>query len=249
MGKLAGKVAIVTGASKGIGAGIAKALAAEGAAVIVNYASSKEGADKVVAEITSKGGKAIAVKGDVGKAADVKALFEATKSSFGRLDVLVNNAGVYAFAALESVTEQEYRRQFDINVLGTILATQEAARLFGPEGGSVINVSSVAGYNPVPNTVVYSATKAAIDSVTRVLAMELGPRNIRVNTLSPGAVETEGTHSVGVIGSDVAKEWVARTPLGRIGQPDDIAKVAVFLASPDSAWITGDRITAAGGFR
>ena len=248
MGKLAGKVAVVTGASKGIGAGIAKALAAEGASVVVNYASSREGADKVVAEITAKGGKAVAVQGDVGKSADIKALFEATKKAYGRLDVLVNNAGVFDFAPLESVTEAEYRRQYDINVLGPILATQEALKLFSPEGGSVINVSSVVAYNAMPNSVVYASTKAALDSITRTLAMELGPRKIRVNSLNPGGVETEGTHRVGVIGSEFEKDLVRRTSLGRIGQPDDIAKVAVFLASDDAAWVTGDRITASGGF-
>lgn len=248
MGKLAGKVAVVTGASKGIGAGIAKALAAEGASVVVNYASSPEGADKVVAEITAKGGKAVAVQGDVGKSADTKALFEATKKAYGRLDVLVNNAGVFDFAPLESVTEAEYRRQYDINVLGPILATQEALKLFSPEGGSVINVSSVVAYNAMPNSVVYASTKAALDSITRTLAMELGPRKIRVNSLNPGGVETEGTHRVGVIGSEFEKDLVRRTSLGRIGQPDDIAKVAVFLASDDAAWVTGDRITASGGF-
>ncbi|MEO8421983.1 MAG: glucose 1-dehydrogenase [Hyphomicrobium sp.] len=248
MGKLAGKVAVVTGASKGIGAGIAKAFAAEGASVVVNYASSKEGADKVVAEITGKGGKAVAVQGDVGKPADIKAIFEATKKAYGRLDVLVNNAGVFDFAPLESVTEAEYRRQYDINVLGPILATQEALKLFSPEGGSVINVSSVVAYNAMPNSVIYSSTKAALDSVTRTLAMELGPRKIRVNSLNPGGVETEGTHRVGVIGSEFEKDMVRRTSLGRIGQPDDIAKVAVFLASDDAAWVTGDRITASGGY-
>lgn len=249
MGKLAGKVAIVTGASKGIGAAIAKSFGAEGASVVVNYASAKDGADRVVAEITGKGGKAIAVQGDVAKAADVKALFEATKKSFGRLDVLVNNAGVFEFFPLEAVTEAEFHREFDINVLGPILAAQEAAKLFGPEGGSIINVSSVVSFNPVPASLVYSATKAALDSLTRVLAMELGPRNIRVNSIAPGGVETEGTHRIGVIGSDFEKDIIARTSLGRMGQPDDIAKVAVFLASPESGWITGERITASGGLR
>jgi len=249
MGKLTGKVAIVTGASKGIGAGIAKALAAEGASVVVNYASSREGADKVVAEITSKGGKAIAVGADVAKSSDVKALLESAKKSFGKLDVLVNNAGVFEFFPIENFTEAEFHRQFNTNVLGPTLLAQEALKYFGPEGGSIINVSSVAAYNPPAYSVVYSATKAALDTITQVLAAELGARKIRVNSLSPGGVETEGTHRVGVIGSDFEKDIVRRTTLGRMGQPDDIAKVAVFLASDDSAWITGERITASGGFR
>jgi len=249
MGKLNGKVAVVTGASKGIGAGIAKALADEGAAVVVNYASSREGADKVVAEIAGTGGKAIAVGGDVSKAADLKALFEATKKAYGRLDVLVNNAGVYEFAPIEDVTESEFHRQFNINVLGPTLAAQEAVKHFGPEGGSIINVGSVAGHNPPANSVIYSATKGALDIVTQVLAAELGPRNIRVNSLNPGGVETEGTHRIGVIGSEFEKDMIRRTSLGRLGQPDDIAKVAVFLASPDAGWITGERIAVSGGYR
>jgi 3-oxoacyl-[acyl-carrier protein] reductase len=249
MGKLTGKVAIVTGASKGIGAGIAKAFAAEGASVVVNYASSREGADKVVAEITGKGGKAVAVGGDVAKSADVKALFEATKKAYGRLDVLVNNAGVYDFALIEGVTETEFHRQFNINVLGSTLTAQEAVKYFGPEGGSIINVGSVAGSNPPAATVVYSATKAALDAITQVLATELGPRNIRVNSLNPGGVETEGTHRIGVIGSDFEKDLIRRTSLGRMGQPDDIAKVAVFLASDDAGWITGERLAVSGGYR
>jgi 3-oxoacyl-[acyl-carrier protein] reductase len=248
MDKLQGKVAVVTGASKGIGAGIAKALAAEGAAVVVNYASSREGAEKVVAEITNKGGKAIAVGGDVAKAADVKALLAETKKTFGKLDVLVNNAGVYDFAPLEQFSEAQFHRQFNINVLGPTLMAQEALKLFGNEGGSIINVSSVAAYNSPANSLVYSATKAALDTVTRVLAQELAPRKIRVNSLNPGGVETEGTHSMGVIGSDFEKDMIRRTPLGRLGQPDDIAKVAVFLASDDAGWITGERLTAAGGY-
>ena len=248
MRKLAGKVAIVTGASKGIGAGIAKAFGAEGASVVVNYASSREGADKVVAEITGKGGKAVAVGGDVAKSADVKALFEAAKKSFGKVDVVVNNAGVFEFFPIENFTEVEFHRQFNINVLGPTLAAQEALKYFGPEGGSIINVSSVAAYNPPAYSVVYSATKAALDTTTRVLAAELGPRKIRVNSLNPGGVETEGTHRVGVIGSDFEKDMIKRTALGRLGQPDDIAKVAVFLASDDAAWITGERITASGGY-
>jgi 3-oxoacyl-[acyl-carrier protein] reductase len=249
MSDLTGKVAIVTGASKGIGAGIAKSLAAAGAAVVVNYASSREGADRVVAEITDKGGKAIAVQGDVAKIADVRRLLAETRTAFGKLDILVNNAGIFQFDALEEVSEQEFHRQFNTNVLGPILTTQEALKYFGPEGGSVINVSSVVSQSPVPNAVVYAGTKGALDSVTRVLAQELAPRKIRVNTLAPGGVETEGTHRVGVIGSDFEKQIVAQTALGRIGQPEDIARIAVFLASEDSGWITGERIVASGGFR
>ncbi len=249
MSELTGKVAIVTGASKGIGAAIAKGLGAAGAAVAVNYASSKEGADRVVAEITSKGGKAIAVKGDVSKAADVKRLFAETKKAFGAPDVLVNNAGIYAFDPLEAVTEDEFHREFNTNVLGPILTIQEALKHFGPDGGSVINISSVASTSAPPNSVVYSATKGAVDSIARVLGKELGARNIRVNTIAPGGVETEGTHSIGVIGSDFEKQIVAGTPLGRLGQPEDIARVAVFLASDNARWLTGERIAASGGFR
>lgn len=248
MGKLQGKVAVVTGASKGIGAAIAKALAAEGAAVVVNYASSREGGEKVVSEITAKGGKAIAVGGDVSKAADVKALFEATHKAFGRLDVLVNNAGVYEFAPIQDITEGHYRRQFDINVLGPILATQEALKYFPAVGGSVINVSSIASFIPLPAAAVYSGTKGALDIITKVLALELGSRKIRVNALNPGLIETEGTHTAGVIGSDAEKTMIGRAALNRLGQPDDIAKVAVFLASDDSNWITGERIAASGGY-
>jgi 3-oxoacyl-[acyl-carrier protein] reductase len=249
MRKLQGKVAIVTGASKGIGASIAKHLAAEGAAVVVNYATSKEGADRVVAEILSGGGKAIAVQGDVSKAADVKRLFEETKKAFGSLDVLVNNAGVFQFEPLESVTEDEFHREFNTNVLGLILTTQEAVKHFGPEGGSVINISSIASLNPPPMSVVYSATKSAVDSITRVLGRELGPRKIRVNSINPGGVETEGIHRIGIIGSDLEKQMVTQTPLGRFGQPEDIAPAAVFLASADSAWITGEILVVAGGLR
>jgi 3-oxoacyl-[acyl-carrier protein] reductase len=249
MRKLQGKVAIVTGASKGIGASIAKHLAAEGAAVVVNYATSKEGADRVVAEILSGGGKAIAVQGDVSKAADVKRLFEETKKAFGSLDVLVNNAGVFQFEPLESVTEDEFHREFNTNVLGPILTIQAALKHFGPEGGSVINISSIASLNSTPMSVVYSATKSAVDSITRVLARELGPRKIRVNSINPGGVETEGIHRIGIIGSDLEKQMVAQTPLGRFGQPEDIAPAAVFLASADSAWITGEALVVAGGLR
>jgi 3-oxoacyl-[acyl-carrier protein] reductase len=249
MNELTGKVAVVTGASKGIGAGIAKGLAAAGAAVVVNYASSKEGADRVVAEVVSNGGKAIAVQGDVSSAADVKRLFEETEKVFGSLDVLVNNAGIYKFEPLESVAEAEFHRQFNTNVLGLILATQEAVKHFGPEGGSVINIGSVASVATPPESVVYSATKGAVDAVTRVLAKELGPRKIRVNSINPGGVETEGAHRIGVMGSDFEKQIVARTPLGRFGQPEDIAPIAVFLASADSGWLTGETLLASGGFR
>jgi 3-oxoacyl-[acyl-carrier protein] reductase len=248
MSELTGKVAIVTGASKGIGAGIARGLAAAGAAVVVNYASSREGADRVVADIARKGGKAIAVKADVSKAADVQRLFDETKKAFGALDVLVNNAGVYRFAALEEVTEDEFHRTFNTNVLGLLLATQEAMRHFGPEGGSVINIGSVASTSPTPTAVVYSATKGAVDTITRVLAKELGPKKVRVNAINPGGVETEGTHTMGVIGSDFEKQMVARTSLGRLGQPNDIAPVAVFLASAASGWMTGETIAVSGGF-
>lgn len=249
MSELTGKVAIVTGASKGIGAGIAKSMGAAGAAVVVNYASSKEGADRVVAEITGRGGKAIAVQGDVSKAADVRRLFAETKRAFGAPDVLVNNAGIFAFEPLEAVTEDEFHRQFNINVLGPILTTQEALKHFGPDGGSVINISSVVSTNATPNSVVYSATKGAVDSIARVLGVELAARKIRVNTIAPGGVETEGAHRIGVIGSDFEKQIVAQTPLGRLGQPEDIARVAVFLASDNARWLTGERITASGGLR
>jgi len=247
MSDLKGKVAVVTGASKGIGAGIAKALAKAGAAVVVNYSSSKEGADRVVAEIAGKGGKAVAIQGDVSKAADVQRLFKETKKSFGSVDVLVNNAGVFQFEPLEAATETEFHRQFNTNVLGLILATQEAVKHFGPEGGSVINIGSVASDQTPPMSVIYSATKGAVDAITGVLAKELGARKIRVNSINPGGVETEGTHTAGIVGSDFAKQMVAQTPLGRFGQPDDIAPVAVFLASSDSGWLTGEVIHASGG--
>ncbi len=249
MSELKGKVAIVTGASKGIGAGIAKGLGAAGAAVVVNYASSKEGADRVVKEITGNGGKAIAVQGDVSKATDVQRLFAETKRVFGAPNVLVNNAGIYAFEPLEAVTEDEFHREFNTNVLGPILTIREALKHFGPDGGSVINISSVASESAPPNSVVYSATKGAVDSIARVLGKELGARKIRVNTIAPGGVETEGVHSAGIIGSDFEKQMVADTPLGRLGQPDDIADVAVFLASDNARWLTGERITASGGLR
>jgi 3-oxoacyl-[acyl-carrier protein] reductase len=249
MSDLNGKVAVVTGASKGIGAGIAKSLGAAGAVVVVNYASSKEGAERVVADIKANGGKAIAVKGDVAKAADVERLFDETRKAFGKVDVLVNNAGVYRFDPIEQVTEDEFHRQFNTNVLGTLLATREAVKHFGNNGGSVINISSVASTDAVPTSSIYSATKGAVDTLTRVLAAELGPRNIRVNVIAPGGVETEGVHALGIIGSDFEKQIIGKTPLGRLGQPDDIARVAVFLASDDSAWMTGERLAAAGGYR
>jgi 3-oxoacyl-[acyl-carrier protein] reductase len=247
MSKLKEKVAVVTGASKGIGAAIAKALAEAGASVTVNYASDKAGADKVVAAIVAAGGKAIAVQGSVASPQDVKRIFDANAKAFGRLDVLVNNAGVFKFFPLEETQVEEFHRQFDTNVLGTLLATQESLNHFGPEGGSVINVSSVASLARMPYGSVYAATKGAVDAITRVLGVELAARKIRVNTLAPGGVETEGTHSAGVIGSDFEKQMIAATPLGRLGQPNDIAKVAVFLASADSAWMTAERVVAAGG--
>jgi 3-oxoacyl-[acyl-carrier protein] reductase len=249
MGKLTNKVAVVTGASKGIGAGIAKALAADGASVVVNYASSKEGADKVVADIKAKSGKAVAVQGDVSKQADISKLFAETKKAFGRLDVLVNNAGVYEFSPLGEVTEAQFHKMFDLNVLGLILSSQEALKYFGPEGGSIINIGSVASSSNPPTASVYTATKGAVDSVTRTLSKELGPKKIRVNSINPGMVETEGVHTAGVIGSDFQKWAVSQTPLGRIGQPTDIAPVAVFLASDDSSWLTGELILAGGGSR
>ena len=247
--RLAGKVGVVTGASKGIGAGIAKHLAAEGASVVVNYASSKEGAEQVVNEIIREGGKAIAVQGDVAKTKDVERLFAETKKAFGKLDILVNNAGVYEFAALEETTEEQFQRMFGVNVLGLIQATREALKYFGPDGGSVINIGSTITSVTPPATVVYAATKGAVDTITHVLANELGPRKIRVNSINPGMVETEGVHTLGVIGSDFEKDAVAQTPLGRVGQPGDIAPAVSFLASPDSAWVTGEILQVAGGLR
>jgi 3-oxoacyl-[acyl-carrier protein] reductase len=249
--RLTGKVAVVTGASKGIGAAIAKHLADEGAAVVVNYASSKEGAERVVSEITGKGGRAIAVGADVSRQSDIRRLFAEAQKAFGRLDILVNNAGIYEFVPLEAVTPEHFHKQFDLNVLGLILATQEAARHFGPDGGSVVNISSVASSAAPASASVYSATKAAVDAVTRSLAKELGPRQIRVNAINPGIVETEGTTSARITTdeSDYRKQMEAQTPLGRIGQPRDIAPAAVFLASSDSAWMTGETVYISGGFR
>jgi 3-oxoacyl-[acyl-carrier protein] reductase len=247
MHKLTGKVAVVTGASKGIGAAIAKSLAAAGAATVVNYASSKAGADAVVSAITAAGGKAVAVGGDVSKAADAQGIIEAAISNFGRLDILVNNSGVYEFTPLEAITEESFHRQFNINVLGLLLITQAAAKHLG-EGASIINISSLVSRITPPNSAVYTGTKGAVDAITGVLARELGPRKIRVNSINPGIVETEGTVTAGFIGSDMEKGFVAQTPLGRVGQPADIAGVAVFLASDDSGWLTGETLVAAGGF-
>ena len=247
MRELQGKVAIVTGSSKGIGAAIAKELAAAGASVVVNYATSRDGADRVVREITTKDGRAIAVQGDMSKRADVQRLFAETTKAFGRLDVLVNNAGVFNFQPLAEVTEAEFHRHYDTNVLGPILAIQEAVNHFGADGGSVINISSVAARNQTPNSAVYAGTKSALDTVSRILAMELGPRKIRVNSLSPGYTETEGVMSAGINESEMAKDMVAHTPLGRGGRPEDVAKVAVFLASDRAAWITGEVVTVSGG--
>lgn len=245
--KLQGKIAVVTGASKGIGASIATHLAAEGAAVVVNYASSKEGAERVVAAIARTGGKAVAVQADVSRKAEVERLFTEAEKAFGSIDILVNNAGRYEFAPIEAVTEEHFHKQFDLNVLGPILTSQEAVKHFGSAGGSIINISSGASTLTPPNASVYSATKAAVDAVTKSLAKELGPRNIRVNAINPGMVETEGVHAAGFTESDFRKEVEARTPLGRIGQPQDVAPAAVFLASPDAAWITGETLMVAGG--
>jgi len=248
MGKLAGKTAVVTGASKGIGAGIAKAFGKEGANVVVNYARDKEDAEKVAAAIEKAGGKAITVQADVSRQADVDRLFEVTKKTFGTVDVLVNNAGVYEFAPIDQVTEASYRRMFDLNVLGTVLSTQAALKSMNGSG-SIINVSSVAALTPIPTGSLYSATKGAVDVITRRLAEELGPRKIRVNSLAPGLVETEGTRAAGTSEGNFKETIVARTPLGRVGAVDDIAKVAVFLASDDSGWITGEVLPVGGGAR
>jgi 3-oxoacyl-[acyl-carrier protein] reductase len=249
MHKLEGKVAVVSGASKGIGASIAKHMAAEGAAVVVNYASSNEGANRVVADIEKNGGKAIAVQADVAKKADIERLFSEAKKAFGKIDILVNNAGIYEFSPIEGVTEEHFHKQFNLNVLGLILASQEAVKHFGSSGGSIINISSGASTMAPANTSVYSATKAAVDAVTRSLAKELGSRNIRVNSVNPGMVETEGVHAAGIMESDFRKQVQSQTPLGRIGQPQDIAPAAVFLASSDSAWMTGESLLITGGVR
>jgi 3-oxoacyl-[acyl-carrier protein] reductase len=246
MSKLTGKVAVVTGASKGIGAAIAKSLAAEGASVVVNYASSKAGADSVVSAITADGGNAISVGGDVSNANEAEGIVAAALESYGRVDILVNNSGVYEFAPLEAITPDQFHRMFNINVLGVLLTTQAAAKHMG-DGGSVINIGSVVSRITPPNSAVYTATKGAVDAITGVLSKELGPKKIRVNSINPGMVETEGTHTAGFIGSEFEKHTVAQTPLGRLGQPGDIASVAVFLASDDSAWLTGEQLLASGG--
>ena len=249
MRKLEGKVAVVTGASKGIGASIARHLAAEGAAVVVDYVSSRADAERVVAEITRAGGRAIAVQADVARPADVTRLFAEAVNAFGRVDVLVNNAGVYEFRPLGDITEEHFHKLFDLNVLGLLLASREAVRHFGIEGGSIVNISSIASTLSPADASVYSGTKAAVDAVTRSLAKELGPRNIRVNAVNPGMVETEGVHAAGLDQSDFRKQVEAKTPLGRIGQPRDVAPTVVFLASEDSGWITGESLVIAGGLR
>ncbi|HEV2620248.1 MAG TPA: glucose 1-dehydrogenase [Acidobacteriaceae bacterium] len=249
MSKLTNQVAVVTGASKGIGAEIAKSLAAEGASVVVNYASSKQGADAVVSAITVKGGKAIAIQGDVSKQADISRLFAETQKAFGRLDILVNNAGIYAFAPLDQITEELFHAQFNLNVLGLLLTTKEAVKYFNGEGGSVINISSAVTTLYPPASSTYTATKASVDAITVILSRELGPRKIRVNAINPGIIETEGTHSGGFLGTDFEKTLIAQTPLGRIGQPDDIAPAAVYLASTDSKYITGQILNISGGIR
>lgn len=247
--KLKGKVALITGASKGIGAGIAKAYANQGATVVVNYASNKNDADRVIEEITINGGKAIAIQGNVEKAADVKRIFEEIVKSFGKLDILVNNAGVYSFAGIDDITEESFHRMFNINVLGSILTIQQAAKLFGDNGGAIINVGSIVSTLDMPTTLVYTQTKYAVDAMTRILAKEFGTKKIRVNSINPGLIETEGSHSSGVMNGDAEKWHVSETPLGRVGKPEDIAKVAVFLASEDSYWITGETIAVSGGQR
>lgn len=248
MSKLTGKVAVVTGASKGIGAAIAKSLAAEGAAVVVNYASSKAGAETVVGAIIKAGGKAIAVRGDVSKAAEAQGIIDAAVKNYGRLDILVNNSGVYGFGPIEAITEDDFHRHFNVNVLGLLLTTQAAVKHLR-EGGSIINIGSVVARVTPPNSAIYTGTKGAVDAITGVLARELGPKKIRVNTLNPGMIETEGSVSAGFIGSEFEKAMIAQTPLGRIGQPDDIATIAVFLASEDSRWLTGEQLLAGGGMR
>jgi 3-oxoacyl-[acyl-carrier protein] reductase len=248
-GKLADKVAVVTGASKGLGAAIARGLAAEGAAVVVNYSASKEGADRVVADIKGKGGRAVAVQANVAKQADVERLFSEAKKAFGRLDVLVNNAGIYEMAPLGEITPEHFHKTIDLNVLGLLLATQEAVKLIGPAGGSVVNVSSIVSTVAFPGMAVYCASKAAVDAITRVLAKELGPKKIRVNSVNPGMVETEGLHASGIAESEGRKQYEAQAPLGRIGQPDDIARAVAFLASSDASWMTGETMYVSGGVR
>ena len=248
-GKLNGKVAVVTGASKGIGAGIAKHLAAEGAAVVVNYASSKSDADRVVDEITKRGGKAVAVQGNVARKAEVEQLFSAAKKAFGKVDIVVNNAGVYEFVPLEQITEEHIHKQFEVNVFGLLLTTQEAIKHFDSDGGSIINIGSLVSSLTPPTAVVYNATKGGVDAITRTLAKELGPRKIRVNSINPGMVETEGAIAGGYTEGEMRKSFEAQTPLGRIGQTGDIGPAAVFFASDDSKWITGETLRIAGGLR
>lgn len=247
--KLEKKVAVVTGASKGIGAMIAKQLASEGASVVVNYSSSKEGADRVVSEIKRNGGKAVSIQANITNEEDIKRLFEETNNLFGKLDILVNNAGVYEFIALEEVTADKFHKQFNLNVLGLLLATKEAAKYFGESGGSVVNISSVASTKALPNCSVYSATKAAVDAITKCLGLELGPRGIRVNAVDPGVIETEGLLDAGILESDFRQKMEAQTPLGRIGKPQDIAPAVAFLASDDASWITGETLFITGGLR
>ena len=249
MSPLTHKVAVITGASKGIGAGIAKAIATAGAAVAVNYAGSKEAAERVVNDIVANGGRAIAVQGSVSNATDMRRLFAETKSTFGAVDILVNNAGIGEFAPVEAVSEELYRRLFDTNVLGVMLAVQEALGHFGPNGGSIINISSVASVSPTPGSGIYAATKAAVNTLTTVLAMELGARKIRVNAIAPGPVDTDGTRGVGLIGSELERQLIAQTPLGRLGRPEDIGRIAVFLASDDAQWVSGAWIRASGGLQ
>jgi 3-oxoacyl-[acyl-carrier protein] reductase len=249
MSKLQGQVAVVTGASKGLGAAIAEHLAAAGAAVVVNFASSKAGGEAVVNRIRKADGKAVAVQADVSKPDDIRRLFAETMKAFGKLDILVNNAGVYEFAPLEAISADHFHKHFNLNVLGLLLTTQEAVKHFGPAGGTIINMSSFAATSAPPSTSVYSGTKAAVNAITRSLAQELGPRKIRVNAISPGVVETEGLHAAGISGSDFQRQIETQTPLGRISQPQDVAPAVVFLASPDSAWITGENLYVSGGLR
>jgi 3-oxoacyl-[acyl-carrier protein] reductase len=249
MRKLDGKVAVITGASKGIGASIAEQLAAEGASVVVNYATSQSGADALAKRIVAKGGKALVIQGDMSQAADIEGLFTKTRDFYGKLDILVNNAGIFQFAPLDAVTPEHIRRQFDLNVIGLLLTTQAAVRLMGPRGGSIINIGSIVGSMPAANASAYSATKAAVDAITVSLSQELGPRKIRVNSLSPGMVETEGLHAAGLDQGEFREQQTRNTPLGRIAQPEDIALAATFLASDDARWITGQVIVAAGGMR